>query len=331
MAESGAVSSSNQLGYDSDDVALFTEPLPKARRARGMTAEKLAARIARGHGIGSGATYLPWLTLRRKNPSPASNQVISWMPPLRRTAHYFSRGEYHTALLLLWLGVKDLREQFPIWPIAHPHPLETQSETRNGSRPWSKGLAAIAREAGIKHGTEFGTRVPYVASLDLVATTHHGTGSALTIFSSKPIDTPDDTVKWRTRERLELERRYSVEINARYYVSSSALISVLTAGQLENWLDASTLQSTPQLRPISAQFAALIEDHGQLSIVEAVTRAAAGCSLQLDEAWFLFRHCCWTQAIDIDPTVRIHHSHPVRPGGRALRDALRRRLFGESW
>jgi hypothetical protein len=330
MTESGALSSS-VLEHLRDDVALLTEPLPKPRRTRGVTPQKLAARIALGHGIGSGANYLPWLTLRRKNTSPESNQVISWMPPLRRTAHYFSRGEYHTALLLLWLGVRDLREQFPIWPIAHPHPLENHSDSRTGTRPWSKGLVSIAKEAGIKHGTEYGTRVPYIASLDLVATTDHPTGSALTIFSSKPIDTPDDKIKWRTRERLELERRYSAEIGARYYVSSSALISLLMAGQLENWLDASTMESAPHLRSIAAQFAAVVQDHKQHSVVEAVNRAATVCSLQMDEAWFLFRHCAWTQAIDIDPTVRILNSHPVRAGGRALRATLRHRLFGEHW
>jgi hypothetical protein len=330
MAESGAISSS-VLDHVQDDVALLTEPLPKPRRTRQMTPQKLAARIALGHGIGFGASYLPWLTLRRKNTSPESNQVISWMPPLRRTAHYFSRGEYHTALLLLWLGVRDLREQFPIWPIAHPHPLENQSDTRTGTRPWSKGLIAIAKDAGIKHGTEYGSRVPYVASLDLVATTGHPARSALTVFSSKPIDRPGDRVKWRTRERLELERRYSAEIAARYYVSSSALIPLLTAGQLENWLDASTMEGNPQLRAIAAQFAAVVQDQEHRSMVEAVNRAAAVCSLQSDEAWYLFRHCAWTQAIDIDPTIRILTSHPVRAGGRALRAALQHSLFGEHW
>jgi hypothetical protein len=64
----------------SNDSHLLTEPLPKQRRARGMTHAKLAARIALGNGLGSGSRYIPWLMLRRKNPSPDSNQVISRMP-----------------------------------------------------------------------------------------------------------------------------------------------------------------------------------------------------------------------------------------------------------
>jgi hypothetical protein len=91
------------------------------------------------------------------------------------------------------------------------------------------------------------------------------------------------------------------------------------------------MESTPNFPPIAEQFAAVVRDSTQISIVEAVHRAATVCSLQLDEAWFLFRHCAWTQAIDIDPTIRILHSHPVRAGGRALRDNLRLRLFGKYW
>jgi hypothetical protein len=92
------------------------------------------------------------------------------MPPLGRTAHYFSRGEYHTALLLLWLGVDDLREQFPLWPAPHPHPLYGSPLQSNAPLTWAKGLLSIAEEAGIAHGVEVGTRVPYIASLDLLAT-----------------------------------------------------------------------------------------------------------------------------------------------------------------
>jgi hypothetical protein len=331
MWEFKSASSGMPSGTSSGDSHLLTEPLPKQRRARGMTYAKLTARIALGHGLGSGSRYIPWLMLRKKNPSPDSNQVISRMPPLGRTAHYFSRGEYHTALFLLWLGVEDLREQFPIWPIPHPHPLESHGTMQGKPRQWSRGLLAIAADAGVKHGVEFGTNVPYVASLDLLATTRHGGRSALTIFSSKPIDSPEDDVRWRTLERLELERRYAIDIAARYYVSSAALVSVLTAGQLETWLDASSLRYFPHLANYAVPFAASFNESKALSIIEAVRKAASQCSLDLDQAWFLFRHCAWTQAIDIDPTVRMLHSYPARPGGRALRQAWQQQLFGETW
>lgn len=328
MADNGVESLS--LDSLSPTVCLPTEPLPKLRRFRGMTKKKLLERIQLGHGLGDGSKYLPWLTLRKKNSSPNSNQVCSWMPPLRRSAHYFSRGEYHTALVLLWLGVQDLREQFPIWPIPHPHPLETSNST-HANRPWARGLLTISKEANIKHGSEFGTRLPYIASLDLLATVQLRTHRMLAVFSSKPISEPTMEVKWRTLERLELERRYTAEIDGRYFVSSSALVPQLTAGQLEWWLDASTLACAPELLAYAERFAIQLNDRLDLSIRENVARAAHTLSIPLESAWFLFRHCAWTQAIDIDPSIRVLTSYPVRAGGRAMRDALRRRLFGETW
>jgi hypothetical protein len=90
----------------STTVPLLTEPSPKPRRLKGMPQKKLRERIPLGHGLGDGRDYLPWLTLRKKNSSPDSNQVCSWMPPLRRFAHYFSRGEYHTALFYFGSALK---------------------------------------------------------------------------------------------------------------------------------------------------------------------------------------------------------------------------------
>ncbi|MDQ1812860.1 TnsA endonuclease N-terminal domain-containing protein [Massilia sp. CCM 9210] len=297
-----------------------------------MTHKKLCERIQLGHGMGHGSRYLPWLILRRKNPSPYSNQVASSMPPLGRAAYYFSRGEYHTALLLLWLGVRDLREQFPLWPIAHPHPLDGAPGAASvTTRPWSRGLLDIAREAGIDHGQEIGTGVPYVASLDLLATVPLPGGYALAGFSSKPITEPDEEVKWRTLERLELERRYAAGIGCTYFVSSSALVPLLTAGQLEWWLDASTLHCAPRLIAHADTFAQHINACLDLPINETVIHAAQALRLPNDEAWLLFRHCAWTQSIDVDPSKRILTSHPILAGGRALRDNLRRRFFGETW
>ncbi|WP_228893931.1 PDDEXK family nuclease [Pseudoduganella aquatica] len=314
----------------SDAVALPTEPVPKPRQ-KGMTYEKLCERILLGHGMGHGNGYLPWLTLRRKNPSPISNQVPSWMPPLGRPAHYFSRGEFHTALLLIWLGVKDVREQFPLWPLRHPHPLDGTHGAPDVIRPWAPGLLDIAKEAGIDHGYEIGTGLPYVASLDLLATAALPSGYKLAAFSSKPFTSANDDVKWRTLERLELERRYTARINCSYFVSSSALIPLVTAGQLEWWLDASTLHCAAHLLPNAVPFAQEINACRQLPANEAVAITARRLQLTTDEAWLLFRHCAWTQSIDIDPSVRHLSSYPIHPGGRALRDNLRRHFFGETW
>ncbi|MDD4929789.1 MAG: TnsA endonuclease N-terminal domain-containing protein [Gallionella sp.] len=309
------------------------ELCPKPRRSKVMTLKKLYVQIRLGFGQGHGSEYQPWLKIRRKNSSPNSNQVVSWMPPLGRTAHYFSHGEFHSALLLLWLGVQDLREQYPLWPMPHPHPLSGTpgAEAEALKLKWSRGLLAIAEDAGIKHGVEVGTHIPYVATIDLLATVRLVDGVRLIGFSSKPISDVDDEIKQRTLERLEMERRYFAEINAGYFVSSSSLVPSLMAGQLECWLDYSTLDCSPELMPLVDQFAEHLNNHDDLSISEAVTSAAALLSITIESAWFLFRHCGWTQKIDIDPSIRVITSHPLRRGGLALRTKLREKFFGGNW
>lgn len=320
-------SDEQKLGAGEDGV----EQLQKPRRSKVMTKKKLFEQIRLGFGQGHVSEYQPWLKIRRKNPSPTSNQVVAWMPPLGRTAHYFSRGEFHTALLFLWLGVQDLREQFPLWPIAHPHPLIGAPGSEGLAFQWSRGLLDIAAEAGIEHGVEVGTRIPYVATIDFMATVSLNEELKLFGFSSKPISDADEEVKGRTQERLELERRYFDQINAGYFVTNSALVPSLMAGQLEWWLDCSTLHCAPELLPLVDRFADQLNEHDDLSVAQNVVDAAETLSIAVDAAWLLFRHCGWIQKIDIDPSVRVLASHPIQPGGLALRSKLREKFFGRDW
>lgn len=296
-----------------------------------MTKEKQRAKIQAGFGQGHGSDYRSWLYIRRKNPSPVSNQVVSWMPTLGRVAHYFSRGEYHTALLLLWLMVLDLREQFPLWPVSHPHPLTGAQAVEGQALPWSKGLLEIAREADIDHGVEIGTHIPYVATTDLMATVPFDGHVKLFGFSSKAISNPNEEVKERTLERLELERRYASDVDAGFVVTNSALVTDVLAGQLEWWLDCSTLDCAPELISKVDEFAYILNAHDDLSIEESVHLAVKRLSLSLACCWLLFRHCAWTLKIDIDPSVRVFTSFPIQHGGIALRSRLRRQFFGRDW
>lgn len=308
-----------------------TEFCRKPRSSKVMTQKKLNEQIRLGFGQGHGSSYQPWLKVRRKNSSPSSNQVVAWMPPLGRTAHYFSRGEYHTALVLLWLGVSDLREQFPLWPMPHPNPLEEAIGAENMEFSWSRGLLQIASEAGINHGVEFGTIIPYVATIDLLAMVFFDDGPRLIGISSKPIEYPDEEVKLRTLERLELERRYFNDIDAGYFVTSAAIVPGLMASQLEWWMDASILNQSPDLIPLIDCFADRVNQYKDQSISEVVTETSQYLSISLDAAWTLFKHCAWTQKIDIDPSIRVVTSHPIKPGGVELRKTLRQKFFGRDW
>lgn len=300
-------------------------------RSKPIPFKKLYKQIELGYGQGHASSYQPWLHIRRKNTSSKSNQVIAWLPPLGREAHFFSRGEYHTALLLLWLQAQDVREQYPIWPVAHPHPLSGAENVDETKLPWSKGLLFIAKQAGIEHGTDVGSRLPYVATMDLVATVQLQDEVKLFTFSSKPIADPSDEVKWRTLERLELERRYAAEIGAKHVVVTSALVPLRTAGYLEWWLDGAKLHGHEDLLSKLPAFVECIDSKSEtMSMAEAVRDSAKRISIPLTMAWLAFRHCAWTQKIDVDPTRPLLTSYPIQRGGRALRSLLRHRLFQEA-
>ncbi len=148
---------------------------------------KVNDHIASGRGTGHFDLYLPWLLIHRKNASPKSNQVVSRMPGYRRNSNFFARIEWYIALLCLWLGALDIREQFPLWPMPHPHPLQDGVVRWDSKRV--RGLIEIAAEAGIRHGIEPGSSdVPYIATMDIMATVPGHPVERLAGLSLKPHD-----------------------------------------------------------------------------------------------------------------------------------------------
>jgi hypothetical protein len=218
-----------------------------------------------------------------------------------------------------------------MWPVPHPHPLQPYLSEVEHRFDWAPGLLEIARQAGIEHGVEVGTSIPYIATLDQLVTARPSGKLGLFCFSSKPISSPNQDVSWRVKERLELERRYSDAVAERYIVISSSLLPTRMVGQLEWAIDCSTLDFQPELRSHSQKFADLVSAAPSLPVATAVHDAARRVGLSTQEGWLLFRHCAWHQYIDVDIFSPLLTSLPVRSGGRARRSALRVELFGGDW
>jgi hypothetical protein len=184
-------------------------------------AKQIVAAIAEGRGQGHGNHYRPWLRVTRKNSSPKSNQVVGRLPGYCRQGNFFALSEWSIALALVWLGVVDVREQFPLWPMEHAHPLAGAQGTENLQLGNCRGLLDSARDAGIPHGVWPGTNIPYVATIDLMVTmnTLSRSSPALVALSAKPVRTPSDiNPDSRVTERLELERRYSKDEILNFYL-----------------------------------------------------------------------------------------------------------------
>jgi hypothetical protein len=141
-----------------------------------VTWEILQERIAAGRGQGHYDRYLPWLWIRRKNVSGRGNQVVDPIPGYRRSSHFMAQVEWHIALLCIYLGARDVREQFPLWPQPHVHPLADYAPAQSQKWRECKGLLAIADALQIDHGWEVGSDAPYIATIDIAATVKRKTG-----------------------------------------------------------------------------------------------------------------------------------------------------------
>lgn len=300
-------------------------------RAPKITFDRLESLIQDGHGTGHGENYKPMLEIKRWNPSPVSTQVLDRVPPFERPCHFFSRSEWLLALLFSWAGAQ-VREQYPLWPWSHQHPLYGLESERDTSLPWSAGMMEICWEYGIKHGNFPGTKIPYIWTMDLVLTLPWVANdqNACCLVSVKPLGAerylyidPLD----RGPEKLEAERQYALSLGVPYFVGDRSLYPGDLFGQLE-WL--AKAADLPENSPNHIRLERFLDQYAgeasDLPLLESRHRLEKDFDATTNEAKYLVQHCLWHQHIDCDLSRDIDMRVSPRPGGRALQAALRQML-----
>lgn len=299
---------------------------------KAMSWEKLDARLSLGDGQGHLEGYRAFLQVTRSNIARQGNQAVGPLPNYRRRFNFLSRVERHVALACTWLGALDVREQFPLWPWPHAHPLSDWPHATVSANP-APGLLDIAREAQIDHGHWVGSRVPYVATLDLMLTVGTLEAPRLAGIACKPKELLTLGEKSERRlARLELERRYCQAVGATHVIVDRGNVPQTLAANLEALAPDAGLLARTGAHGSYERLCDLLTTRllaGE-SIRAAVFAAVAGASCFDRDGWDAFRLLAWTQAVDIDLSRPIHHTQPVTPGGRALRATMRRQLFGDA-
>lgn len=298
-----------------------------------MTWKLLDEQYRKGVGSGWLESYVPFQLLRRRNPSPVGNQVAgALLPDMRRACCFLARIEWLLSLLSFWLGAIDVREQFPLWPFEHPHPLSGLPGCSARDLPNSRGAWEIARDAGIEHGNYVGSDVPFPLTTDLLVTfaSTEGLACAALPIKAESVYRTAEPIS-RLRERLELERRFHGEIGVHVPgVVTERLITETLAGQLVMYSAAA--RPAPHLASpnLIMDFAAHVTERAtRQSILQGVAHACGRMKLASRDGDFLFNHCVWRRFIDVDITVPIVRSYPVVLGGTRIANALRETLFGE--
>jgi len=295
---------------------------------KAMTWTKFMDRVSEGRGQGHGANYRPWLWVHRKNSSPVSNQSVVRLPGEERAAHFYSRTEKVVAKICKYIAgdAIDIREQFPLWPMPHAHPLIDGVACWND--PSVRGLWEIAEEAKIPHGVEPGSLgVPYVATMDLMLTLSLARGTRLRGLSIKPHDKvtkaePSD----RLLERHELERRYMREVQGSHKIIDASLFNKALQNNIEI-LSRSANVCLPSTQQVEDYFRSLQRCRNS-PMATSLTLSAACTGLTPEVALEWFRAGVWQRKIDVDLSDYLHPERPI-PFGREVTDLLSIELFGE--
>jgi hypothetical protein len=152
-----------------------------ARRRYAWTEKRIAKFMHEGRGLGTGASYTPWLTIS-DIPALGRSHRLFW-PVTGRQHHLLSDIEYYAFLRKCYDdSTLDIREQFPL----------PRQETLK-----------IAAELGVRHPKFNGVYI--VATTDLLVTCSTSSGPIELAYAVKPDEALLDR---RTMEKLDIERTF---------------------------------------------------------------------------------------------------------------------------
>ena len=294
-----------------------------------ITQAVLALAMEDGHGSGFGEAYMPWMRIRRRLSSPVSNLMLLPTPVHARPLHLLARTESAAALVAAWLGATEIREQFPLWPEVHLAPFSGIHDGDGAERHMLPGLMSIAEDLGIKHGFYPGTKLPYVATTDLLIRFGDASRQRFAFWACKPAEQLRRGARGAERrwERIRLEEAYAAQCGSVHRVVDGEQFERRLTDNLD-WL-------TP-LRSewLKYEGSAVLEDFSgycaeqlrtvpvRVAVAVAAEKNGLDRANMLKLAWLLFRIATWRGDFDIDLSQPLLTTKMARTGGARFKQAL---------
>ncbi|NPT62317.1 heteromeric transposase endonuclease subunit TnsA [Paraburkholderia sp. 5N] len=256
------------------------------RARRFKTQSDIDRYVAQGYGQGLGADYKPWLRVQDV-PSRGRSRKVHGLKT-GRVHHVLSDLEYAYLVVLEFSErVVDIREQFPLFPLA---PIKD-----------------VARLRGIRYPLYAQTTVPFVMTTDFVVTVKADDGSvrefARTVKYEDELSTGNKLL--RTLEKLELERTYWLQREVDWQIVTEQSVEPVMARNLI-WLRGSAqVERGLQSDDLRARF---VEGIGEAGIhdrtLSALLRTVSyRLGLPYPDAVKLFRYLVWHKVILVDLTT----------------------------
>ena len=302
-------------------------------RRRKITAEYIAGLIAGGWGSGHGERYQPFMKIEHGNASTVSNQKLGVLPDRRGHGHFFSRTEDRIAHLCSWIGARDVRTQFPMWPMEHLHPGVGLKDFDKLGDVQFDGLIRIANACGIEHGVYVGTRVPYVATMDLMVTVARDHLAELAAIAVKPRHSVEEAGSSdRILERLSLGKHYCASINVSHRIADIDVLSPTLNKNLNSY--APHYENVRELRSNSGFIERACElfhkDIDALSKRELEAKATRDLNVEKSLAQRAFSYLAWRSSLDVNLAREIFECDLVPRGARQVKRVLQENLFGRA-
>jgi hypothetical protein len=174
-----------------------------AKRRRRITEKLIKRWLKEGRGQGEGAQYKPWLTIQDVPSQGRCHRIHNLHTG--RVHHLLSDLELHIYFIYVWSSppVIDIMEQYPLLPL---------EET-----------IAIAEQLGIPYPKDPSTRHPIVLTSDFFLKVNVNLHHEYYVRTAKYLADLDNL---RTREKLEIERRYWEVRNKDWAIVTEQTISV---------------------------------------------------------------------------------------------------------
>lgn len=291
--------------------------------------DRLYDMIDAGVGGSVGENYCAWIRIRRRLSSPVSTLHVEHTPLYsHRSLHLLSDEEDRMARIFVWLGVTEVREQMPMWPDPHRLPLLGWHLDRDRSLGDAPGLLEIAKKAGINHGRYWATKIPFIATTDLMVRFGIPPNDRLILCQCKPRKLAEAPENGRKRERLVLETLYAQAIGAYSIVIHEDYLPIVFHENL-SWLE--PLRSEFLIAQASQQifdFAHAFMRRCDSDPIEAcVEYAASRTKMDRLAGHASFRMAAWAGLIDLDLLQPIQLTRLLRRDGGRLRAQITQELL----
>lgn len=253
---------------------------------------QIKKRIAEGRGQGTGAKYAPWLTVHDFPSMGRVHRIKGWKHG--RVHHLFSDLEANFFYTFEWSStIIEIREQYPLLPL---------EET-----------LAIAEQLKVKHPADPRTGHPLVMTTDFLLTLQRKLETKYEALAAKY---SNDLVSQRTREKLEIERKYWYRRNIAWSVGTEKQLHPILIDNIK-WVhpyrhltDLYPLNSA-HVNLIASSLTQTLQDNN-LPLRDVTQSCDENLSLRRGTALAVVRHLIAKGFWQVDMKSPIHQSQVIK-------------------